>query len=312
MHKAPGKSFRKGISLPELMDMFPDEETARQWFETIMWPDGPVCPHCGSVQVSERKNHKPQPYRCRTCRKDFSVRHGTILQESRLPLRKWALAIYMVCTSLKSVSSMKLHRDLKVTQKTAWFMMHRIREAFPQGFDPFEGPVEIDETYVGGKRKNMSNSRRKTMTGRGSVGKTAVVGAKDRKTGKVTATVVQATDRETLQGFVEDVTDGEATVYTDEAAAYKGMDRDHESVNHSVKEFVNDMAHTNGLESFRATLKRGYYGTFHHVSGAHLKRYMAEFSGRHNDRNSDTIDMMTPLVAGMVGKRLTFKVLING
>ena len=234
------------------------------------------------------------------------------MEESRLPLQKWALAIYMVCTNLKSVSSMKLHRDLGISQRSAWFMMHRIREAFPVGFDPFAGPVEVDETYIGGKRKNMPKSKRKQMTGRGAVGKTAVVGAKDRDTNQVSVKVVKSTDAPTLQSFVHDRTEPDAQVYTDDARAYVGMDRAHESVNHSAGEYVRAMAHTNGMESFWAVLKRGYQGTFHHFSAKHMQRYVTEFAGRHNDRESDTINMMTHLVAGMVGKRLTYKALTHG
>ena len=233
------------------------------------------------------------------------------MEESRLPLQKWALAIYMVCTNLKSVSSMKLHRDPGISQCSAWFMMHRIREAFPVGFDPFAEPVEVDETYIGGKRKNMPKSKRKVLSGRGAVGKTAVVGAKDRATNKVAAKVVQSTDAPTLQGFVEDRTEPEE-VYTDDASAYVGINRPHESVNHSIGEYVREMAHTNGMESFWAMLKRGYQGTFHHFSAKHLQRYVTEFACRHNDRDSDTIVMMTHLVAGMVGKRLTYKALTHG
>ncbi len=312
MSKAPGKSHREGITIIQLMKMFPDEEAARKWFEMILWPNGPECPHCGSNNASPNKNQRPMPYRCRTCRKHYSVRQGTIMEESRLPLQKWALAIYMVCTNLKSVSSMKLHRDLGISQRSAWFMMHRIREAFPVGFDPFAGPVEVDETYIGGKRKNMPKSKRKQMTGRGAVGKTAVVGAKDRDTNQVSVKVVKSTDAPTLQSFVHDRTEPDAQVYTDDARAYVGMDRAHESVNHSAGEYVRAMAHTNGMESFWAVLKRGYQGTFHHFSAKHMQRYVTEFAGRHNDRESDTINMMTHLVAGMVGKRLTYKALTHG
>ena len=187
-------------------------------------------------------------------------------------------------------------------------MLQRIREAFKRDDEPpMGGPVEVDETYVGGKRRNMPNSKRKTLTGRGAVGKTAVAGAKDRASNQVSAQVVQSTDAPTLQGFVEGVTDPQAQIYTDDARAYVGMDRSHESVNHSVGEYVRDMAHTNGIESFWSVLKRAHKGVYHKFSKKHLQRYVSDFAGRHNLRDLNTIDQMGYLVSGMVGKRLTYK-----
>ena len=153
---APGKAHREGISLIELTEMFPDEKSAVAWFENIRWPEGEKhCPHCGSLRISAIPSGKPMPYRCKDCRSHFSVRTGTMMEASRLPLRKWAFAVYLYVTNLKGVSSMKLHRDLKVTQKTAWFMLHRLRDAWDQsGLDAFTGPIEVDETHIGGKRKN--------------------------------------------------------------------------------------------------------------------------------------------------------------
>ena len=206
---------------------------------------------------------------------------------------------------------MKLHRDLGITQKTAWFMMHRIREAFPASEEAFAGPVEVDETYIGGKRKNMSKSRRRQQYGRGTVGKTTVIGAKDRASNKIAAAKITLADKETLHGFVKTVSASDAKVYTDEAKAYDGIERDHGQVNHSAGEYVRGRAHTNGVESFWALLKRGYRGTFHNFSAKHLNRYVQEFAGRHNDRNSDTIDMMTHLAAGMVGRHLSYRKLIH-
>ena len=167
--------------------------------------------------------------------------------------------------------------------------------------------MEVDETYLGGKRKNMPNSVRKELTGRGPVGKTAVVGAKDRATNQVAAKAVPATDKQTLQGFVQDHADRQATVYTDEARAYETLPFEHESVKHSVSEYVRGQAHTNGVESFWSMLKRGYCGTFHKLSPKHLDRYVQEFAGRHSLREQDTIDMMGAVVLGMDGKRLKYE-----
>ena len=309
-HKAPGKASRQGLSIIELTEMFPDNETAEQWFIEQRWPSGVCCPECGSLDVQERKTRKPQPYRCRDCRKDFSVKTATLMHGSNLGYRTWAFAIYMVVTNLKSVSSMKLHRDLKITQKTAWHLMHRIRENWQDRKDTFAGPVEVDETYVGGKRKNMPNSVRKELTGRGSVGKTAVVGAKDRATNKVAAKVVESTDKETLQGFVKDYADQQAIVYTDDASAYESLPFNHASVKHSLSEYVKGDVHTNGIESLWSMLKRAHKGTFHKLSPKHLDRYVQEFAGRHNIRELDTVAQMGMVAQNMARKRLRYRQLI--
>ena len=316
--KGPGKIHREGLSLSELFEMFPDEAAAVAWFESTVWPDGErYCGKCGSTKTREVPNAKPMPYWCKDCRSYFSVRTGTPMQASNVPMRKWAIAIYLCLTSLKSVSSMKLSRDIKVKQQTAWFMLHRIRQAWvDDDDDDFDGPVEVDETYMGGERKNKSNAERRAIReaklGRGPIDKVPVVGIKDRETNEVRAEVVHRVNGEILQGFVREHTEPGATVYTDEAAAYKGLARDyrHEAVNHTVSQYVRGQAHTNGMESFWAMLKRAHDGTFHKISPKHLQRYVSEFAGKHNHRDAGTLAQMRDTVARLVGQRLLWRELV--
>ena len=309
--KIPGKSHRKGLTLQHIFRMFPDDATAERWFAEKRWPDGSHCPYCGSTNVQSGAKHKTMPYRCREkdCAKRFSVRTKTPMEASNLGYQTWAIALYQVTTSLKGVSSMKLHRDLGITQRSAWFLAHRLREAWKDHGSQFTGPVEVDETYIGGKEKN-KHANKKQRLGRGGIGKSIVAGARDRATNRISASVVQGTDARSLQGFVASRTAEDAKVYTDQGAGYQGMPFDHEAVNHSAGEYVRGMAHTNGIESFWAMLKRGYQGTFHHFSEKHLDRYVGEFAGRHNDREADTINMMGNMTQGMVGKRLTYRDLV--
>ena len=230
MGNSPGRAHREGLSITDLTDMFPSEEAASLWFENVLWPDGRCCGHCGSTRTSPVASRKPMPFWCSDCREYFSVKTGTAMQRSKIPLRKWAIAIYLCLTSLKSVSSMKLRRDIGVSQKTAWFMLHRIREAWatetPGGYT---GPVEVDETFVGGKAKNMHKWQRDKLTGRGGADKMAVVGVRDRATKKVRATVIGKVQAPMLRGFVVRNTVEGATVYTDGQPAYQGM-ANHDSV----------------------------------------------------------------------------------
>ena len=223
MAGGPGKSDRVGITLVDAVNKFGTDEKAEEWFVQQRWPNGIGCPFCGSLVIAERKNRKPQPWRCRDCRKDFSVQTRTFMHASKVPLDKWALGFYLYSTNLKGVSSMKLHRDLGITQKHAWHMAHRIREAWDDDVSLMQGPVEVDETSIGGLEK-IKHKIKRLNAGRGPVGKTPVVGIKDRGTGRVIAQVIDTNSKPIIQRFILLHTDLMAQVYTDEAAAYKGLD----------------------------------------------------------------------------------------
>ena len=247
----PGRCYREGISLVELSRMFPDNAAAERWFVEQRWPDGVCCHHCGSENVQTGAKHKTMPFRCRDCRKRFSVKTGTIMQSSNLGYQVWAIALYLMTTNLKGISSMKLHRELKITQKSAWFLAHRLRDAWRVDGHPdlpFAGPVDADETFVGGKAKNMHASKRRKLTGRSGADKMAVVGVKDRATFQVRAAVVERVDDPTLRPFVEAHAAPGATVYTDEATAYTEL-ANREAVKHGVGEYIRGEAGINGMES---------------------------------------------------------------
>ena len=307
-HKAgPGKSHREGLTLLQVADMFSMEEKARDWIASKRWPNGPHCPHCGTTNIQCNIKHPTMTHRCRECKGKpmFSVKTGTVMERSNIKYREWAVGIYLFSANLKGVSSMKLHRSLGMSQKSAWYMMHRLRKAYETKIGPFAGPVEADETFMGGKEGN-KHGKDKLRAGRGTAGKTAVAGVKDRETNQVAARVVPDTTAATLQEFVEEHSERDAMVYTDEASAYVGIDRRHERLNHSAREYVNGMAHTNGIESFWSMLKRAHKGTFHKMSVKHLQRYIYEFSGRHNVREWNTVDQMADVVANLVGKHLSY------
>ena len=300
------KNQRKGINLMDLMRLFPDEATANKWLEAQRWGDTPTCPHCGSVKIKGNKSaSRKEPYRCGDCRLFFSVRTNSIMQKSKIPSLEWVYAIY-INTSLKGVSSMRLHRDLGRTQKTAWLLAQKIRAAFDND-GKLEGIIEVDETYIGGKEKN-KHAKTKLRAGRGAVGKKAALGMVMRG-GKVKATLIDDTSIKTTHKAVFDSVEAGSTIYMDDARHWTGgiMSYGHDSVNHSSKEYVKGLAHTNGIESFWALLKRGLDGTHHHVSTKHLHRYVNEFADRHNVRDKATIKAMGLLAIGLIGKRLPYK-----
>ena len=298
------------LTLIQAMQMLSDDEKAEAWFVKHRWRNGVRCAHCRSPEISERRSRKPMPYHCRKCRKYFSVRTNTVMAHFNIPLSKWAVGFYLMTTHPKGVSSIQLSKDLGITQNKAWFMVHRIRDALASANAKRAGPVEVDETYVGGKFRNRPLHKR-FYQGRGPVGKTPVVGMRDRKTNKITAQVIGSTDRRTLQNFVTRNTDSNARVYTDEHSSYVGMPRYHSAVKHSVREYVRGQVHTNGIESFWAMLKRGFMGTYHKMSAKHLQRYVDEFAWRHNMRSYPTVLKLVAAFAGSVGKRLSYDKLVR-
>ena len=309
MSNGPGKSHLKGMTLIDLFKMFPDNKAAEKWFEKNIWGDKPKCPRCGNTNITHT-NHHSMPYYCAglgACHKRFSVKFGTVMEHSKISYQHWAIATYQFMTNVKGISSMKLHRDLGLPQKTTWFMVQRLREAWQTlaGVDGMKGPVEVDEIYVGGLEKNKHADKK------GQSKKAIVVGIRDRDTGKVAASPVPEANSIRLNHFIDQhVESPDTLVYSDGNIVYKDR-KNHKSVNHKVGEYVKGQVHTNGIESFWALLERGYHGIFHHLSHKHLHRYVNEFAGRLNIRDMDTIDMMKALARHMIGKRLTYAQLIS-
>ena len=301
-------------NLYDLREAFPTEKSCIHHLEELRWPQGIVCPWCASTR--QFYTVRSVKYKCADCRQEFSVRKGTIFEESRLPLQKWFIAAWLITSNRKGIPSTQLAREIGVTQKTAWFMLGRLREVLGQ-MDAYGGPVdgivEVDETFLGGKARNMhAHKRHQKIQGRGPVGKQPVAGARSRG-GKVKAKAVSDTSQMVLHGFVRDHVAFGSTLYTDDHRAYIGLgvDYDHESVRHSVGEYVRGEAHTNGIESFWALLKRGYIGTFHHFTWKHLHRYLAEFSARFNLGKAKGGERVDTLLGASSGLRLTYADLIR-
>jgi len=298
------------ISLLQLFNAYPDEESARVYFEGQRWPDGPCCPACGEAVRIWSNPKRSGFYRCNADLLVFTVRTGTIFERSKVPLNKWLYAMYLLVTARKGISSVQLHAEIGVTQKTAWFMLQRLREAC--GNDPSEltGVVEIDECYIGGKEASRHESKRKGL-GRGGVGKTPVIAGRERASGKVKAEVQPAITGRNAVGFTHRHVQVGSTVHTDESAIYNrvgGLLYEHESINHSAGEYVRGGVTTNGIESVFAVLKRGLHGVYHHASPKHLHRYVGEFAFRLSDGTvkRHTMDRLDSLFRAAIGQRLTY------
>lgn len=289
---------------------FTDANEARLYLERIRWPYGPVCPHCGNDdkhyalkgKEDSKASVRQGVWKCKKCRKQFSVTVGTVFEKSHIPINKWLLAAFLLCSSKKGMSAHQLHRMLNITYKTAWFMFHRLRYAMDQKqTTKFNGTVEADETYVDGK----GHGKR----GRGAENKTPVFALVQRN-GNVLSIPVERVTGENLKSIIRQNVETSATIMTDDFMSYRGLEKEfafHHVINHGKKEYVRGDIYTNTLEGYFSILKRGIIGVYHHVGKHHLHRYLSEFDFRYNGRKIDDAERSVLVLCGIEGKRLMYR-----
>lgn len=298
---------RSTISTFKLFELYPDAETARKYLEGRLWKSGVKCPKCKSGdRITTRKDGF---YRCNACKLDFTVRTGTIFERSHVPLHKWVYAMYLLVTARKGISSMQLAKEIGITQKSAWFVLSRLREACGDELPLLRGIVEVDEVYLGGKEEFKHMSKR--MYGdRGIPTKMAIIGMRERK-GRTRAIPVENVGTQSVGRVVRGNVETGSTLHTDEAYAYQQFAKDykHETVHHKIDEFSRKGVTTNGIESVFAVMRRGLHGVYHHASKKHIKRYVNEFAWRLNDGNvaRHTTERLDSFVDAVAGRHITWK-----
>lgn len=298
--------------------IYHDNNAAREYLEALRWPDGTICPHCGSVGNATKlkgKSTRPGVYKCKDCRKPFSVTIGTLFERSHIPLSKWLMGFYLMASSKKGMSAHQLHRTLSITYKSAWFMEHRIREAMCDGSTgPLGGGgkiVQADETYIGKKAvkpTQTTSGRPFTKTGGGGVHKNAVVSLVSE--GKARTFHVDRADMKTIREILVRNVDPKTALHTDESRLYTKVGKeyaDHQTVNHSKGEFARNGVTTNNVENYFSIFKRGMRGVYQHCSERHLQRYLTEFDFRYNSRDVNDFERAEMAVKGAEGKRLTYR-----